>query len=179
MDNHYSSFHVSDPDGLSARDEFDKALNALRPWYDAFKGMKICIGNHDAIPQRKAFESGISVRWVKTVEEVFKKNGFRGWKFAESWNENGILYVHGMGGKAKQKMIREGQSVVQGHYHSESHIHFHVTPKDRNFSMQVGCGIDVKSYAMAYGKHFAKPIINCGVILNDYSPLIETMRMGG
>ena len=177
MDNHYSSFHVSDPDGLSAKDEFDEAINALKPWKDAFKGMKVCMGNHDAIPQRKAFDSGISIKWIKTVEEVFNKSGFKSWKFRESWEERGILYVHGLGGKAKQRMLREGTSIVQGHYHSEAHVTFQVTPNDRRFAMQVPCGVDVKSYAMAYGKHFAKPIIGCGVIIDDYTPIIETMRM--
>ena len=33
------------------------------------------------------------------------------------------------------------------------------------FAMQVGCGVDRKAYAMAYGKNFKKPQLNCGVVL--------------
>jgi hypothetical protein len=177
MDNHYSSFHISDPDGYGAKEEFRRSIKALHPWYVAFPNMKICIGNHDAIPQRKAFDAQISTVWVKTVEEVFDNNHFWCWEFADSWDLNGVQYVHGMGQKAKQRMMNEGQSVVQGHYHSESHINYHVTPKDILFAMQLGCGVDIKSYSMAYGKHFKKPIINCGVVFDDTMPLIVPMDM--
>jgi hypothetical protein len=46
------------------------------------------------------------------------------------------------------------------------------------FAMQVGCGVDRKSYAMAYGKHFKKPQINVGVVLEGgrYG-IIEPMRL--
>jgi len=177
LDNHAQSFHTTDPDGYGAKEEFGKAIKALKPWYKSFPLMNICIGNHDAIPKRKAFEGGLSSVWVKTMEDIFHEQGFTGWKFAESWEENDILYLHGLGGKAKQRMIKEGCSVVQGHYHTESHITFHVTAKERWFAMQVGCGIDNKAYSMAYAKHHPKPIISCGVILDDYTPIIETMRM--
>jgi hypothetical protein len=37
----------------------------------------------------------------------------------------------------------------------------------RVFGMQVGCGIDHESYAMAYAKYGKKPAIGCGVVLNN------------
>jgi hypothetical protein len=33
--------------------------------------------------------------------------------------------------------------------------------------MQVGCGIDHESYAMAYAKYGKKPAIGCAVVLNN------------
>ena len=34
--------------------------------------------------------------------------------------------------------------------------------------MQVGCGVDRRSYAMAYAKHFAKSYkLSCGVVLEN------------
>lgn len=42
--------------------------------------------------------------------------------------------------------------------------------------MQVGCGIDKTSYAMAYGKNFRKPIISCGVVIEG-NPYIEMMNL--
>ena len=33
--------------------------------------------------------------------------------------------------------------------------------------LQIGCGIDRRSYAAAYGKHFKKPQLNCGVVLDN------------
>lgn len=44
--------------------------------------------------------------------------------------------------------------------------------------MQVGCGIDRNSYAMAYGKNFPKPFISCAVVLNDgKTPILEPMEL--
>ena len=41
------------------------------------------------------------------------------------------------------------------------------------------CGIDRRSFAMAYGKHFKKPQINCGVVLdNGRYGIIEHMKLG-
>ena len=42
--------------------------------------------------------------------------------------------------------------------------------------MQIGCGVDDKAYAMAYGKNFAKNHINCGVIING-NPILEYMKL--
>ena len=69
-------------------------------------------------------------------------------------------------------------STVQGHYHSESYIKYSVGKRSKLFAMQIGCGVDDKSYAMAYGKYFAKNHINCGVVLeNGKLPVIEYMDL--
>ena len=41
--------------------------------------------------------------------------------------------------------------------------------------MQVSCGIDHESYAMAYAKAGKKPAIACGVILNNGKTPINVM----
>ncbi len=64
-------------------------------------------------------------------------------------------------------------SVVQGHYHSQSYIQFIQGTNNRIFAMQLGCGIDDKSYAFAYGKHFNKLHINCGVVIDGELPILE------
>jgi hypothetical protein len=33
--------------------------------------------------------------------------------------------------------------------------------------MQVGCGIDFGTYAMAYAKYGKKPAVGCSVVLNE------------
>ena len=38
------------------------------------------------------------------------------------------------------------------------------------------CGINVDEYAFAYGKHFAKPHLNCGVVIDGRLPIIEFME---
>ena len=57
LDNHYSSFHVPDPDGKGAIDEFEWAMAELKTWYEAFPKMKICLGNHDMIHLRHRNET--------------------------------------------------------------------------------------------------------------------------
>ena len=175
LDNHYTSYHETDPDGHSARLELDKAINQLKQWHIAFPIAKVCLGNHDRIPQRKAMTAGISQRWIKTVDEILK---FEGWEFAEEFVINNVLYCHGECRKAKQRANSDLISVVQGHYHSESYIYFSVGRTYKIFAMQLGCGFDKNAYALAYGKHFNKPHINCGIVLdNGRHPIIEYMKL--
>ena len=71
-----------------------------------------------------------------------------------------------------------GLSTVIGHFHSKGGIHWSANPLRRWFGMDVGCGIDVKAFQFAYGKHCARrPIVSAGVIL-DGVPYHEIMPMG-
>jgi metallophosphoesterase superfamily enzyme len=161
VDNHYSSFHETDPDGYSAGEELDRAITEIRKWYLAFPEAYVCIGNHDRIVHRKAYSAGISRRWVRDYGEMFDAPG---WKFVEDVIIDNVRYCHGEGKKAPQKAKDNMRSYVQGHHHSESGVVWHTGDNCRVFGMQVGNGIDRKSYAMAYGKHGPHPAISCGVI---------------
>jgi len=164
LDMHFSSFHTTSPDGMGAGDELNAAEIVLYSFHDAFPIAKICIGNHDSIPQRQAFANGLSDRWIKGIGEVFKLDG---WEFNEEFIINGVLYTHGIARKARQRSQRELISVVQGHYHSESYYETFVSENRLVFALQVGCGIDRRSYAMMYGRHFNKPQINVGIVKDD------------
>lgn len=175
IDNHYSSYHESDPDGHSAGTELLKAKDEINNWYRAFPRAKVCIGNHDAIPSRKAMTSGLSASWIKTVGEVVETPN---WNYSEDFIIDGNLYCHGTGRKARNRAKGDLISVIQGHYHSESYVEYFVGRHYKIFAMQVGCGVDDKSYAMAYGKHFNKMHINCGVVLeNGNLPILEFMKL--
>lgn len=165
IDNHYSSYHESDPDGFGGYEELMKSRKQLKQWYKAFPEAYVCLGNHDIIPNRKAFSNGLSKRWIKDISEVI--NSPVGWQFAEHWVFDGVLYCHGTGRKAKNRAIQDLTSVVQGHYHSEGYVQWYVGMTQKFFAMQVGCGINRKAYAFAYGKMFAKPHISCGVVINN------------
>lgn len=173
IDSHFSSFHDTDPDGLSGSEELRLAKLDIKKWYKKFPNAKVCLGNHDLIPQRKAFNAGIVSSWVKTVGEVLDTPK---WEYAEKFIINEILFTHGTGRKARQRAKADLISVVQGHYHSESYLEFYVGQKYKIFAMQIGCGVDDQSYAMAYGKNFAKNHINCGVIINGM-PILEYMDL--
>jgi hypothetical protein len=175
IDNHYSSFHDTDPDGHSGAEELAMAKASIKEWHKEFPNAKVCIGNHDLIPVRKAFNAGLSKTWIRPLEEVL---GTPTWEFGEEFVIDNILYTHGTGRKAAPRMKYDMISIVQGHYHSESYISYAVGKNSKMFAMQVGCGVDDKSYAMAYGKHFNKMHINCGVILNNGQlPILEYMNL--
>lgn len=175
IDNHYSSYHETDPDGMSAVDELDRAINKIQNWYKVFPEAHVLIGNHDRIIARKAVTAGISSRWVRDYSEVLETPG---WKFVEELEINDVTYIHGEGGTARTKMKKELQSIVQGHLHSQAYIEFIVGKKFKIFGMQVGCGIDRLSYAMAYGKTGPKPVISCGVVLDrGTQPIIIPMEL--
>ena len=44
IDNHYSSFHTADPDGLGGGDELDVAIQEITKWRDEFPNADVCIG---------------------------------------------------------------------------------------------------------------------------------------
>jgi len=163
IDNHYSSYHESDPDGMSAGDELDIAISELQKYYEVFPKASVIIGNHDRLVYRKAFSGGVAKRWIKDFKDVLKVPN---WEFVESIDVFDININHGEGGTARTKMKKELQSQIQGHLHSDFYIEYIVGKNFRIFGMQVGCGVDNKSYAMAYGKNFKKPAIGCGVLLN-------------
>lgn len=166
IDNHYSSYHEQDPDGKSAADELEMAIAKIAKWYEAFPDAYVTIGNHDRLIMRKAFSSGLSKRWIKDYKDVL---GVPNWKFVDEIELYGVTYVHGEGGTARSRVREEMQSVVQGHLHTQAYVEWNVGARYRAFSMQVGCGIDRRAYAMAYAKAGKKPVIGCGVVLEGGS----------
>lgn len=174
IDNHASSYHETDPDGHSAGQELKMAIQRIKQWYEAFPKATVIIGNHDRLIMRKAYSSGLSKMWIKDYAEVL---GTPGWNFTESIEIDDVLYIHGEGGTARARVRRDLQSVVQGHLHSQAYIDWCVGAKFKLFGMQVGCGIDHKSYAMAYGKEGPKPAIACGVILQGEIPINIMMNL--
>jgi len=176
IDNHAGSYHPSDPDGYSAGEELDRAIDMLKPWYEAFPKAKVLLGNHDRVPARKAFDAGISNRWLMSYSDVL---GTPGWDFVDSYVKDDVLYVHGDGaGHASSRMKKDLTCVVQGHFHSKGYVEYLVGRHFKIFGMQVGCGVDDKSYAMAYGKNSPRSVLACGVVLNNGQlPILELMDL--
>jgi len=175
LDNHVVSYHESDPDGFGGAEELRLAKIQIKGFYEAFPNSKVCLGNHDALPNRKAYSNGISASWIKTIDEVLEVPN---WSFAEEWMIDGVKYIHGLGMKIRPRVMSEMCSCVIGHYHSESEYIAFVNEKDLLFGLQVGCGMDRKSYAAAYGKHFKKPQLSVGLVFdNGRQGMLEHMKM--
>ena len=169
IDSHYSSFHNTDPDGLSAIEELTASIKKLARWYKAFPKATVIIGNHDRIVYRKAFAHGISSHWIKEYKQVLNVPN---WQFVTEATFDGVLYVHGEGGTAFAKAKSLFKSVVAGHTHTKCSIEY----LNNIFGMQVGCGVDKDAYSMAYARNFSPPQLACGVVLEGKLPIIVKMN---
>lgn len=180
VDNCYSSFHDNNPDGMGAGEELDFAISKLKQWYKAFPEVKVTLGNHCQIIQRKAFAAGLSKKWIKGLAEVLEVPN---WQFEIDYEINNVLYTHGTGTSgdkaAYNKALHRRKSIVQGHLHSQASIMWNTSNIDKIFAMQVGCGVDESKYAFDYAKNFPKKfIISCGLVLeNGTLPVLELMKL--
>ena len=173
LDLHFTSYHETSTEGYGATQEHDLSVEMLKKWYKAFPKAYVTIGNHDALIYRKAMSAGISKRWIQNYSQVL---GTPGWEWVTDVVIDDVLYTHGTTNaytKAKQNLM----STVQGHLHSQAGIQFYVGAKSRIFGFQTGCGVDMKSYAMEYGKNFPKPVISCGVVIEGLHPYLEVMDL--
>ena len=173
LDNHYSSFHPTDPNGLGGGDELEFAIERLQRWNKEFPVADVLTGNHDRIIQRRLFDSAVPKVWIKSYNEVLGTN----WNWTERIVYDNVQYVHGEGGTARTKAKNDMMSTVQGHIHTQCYTEWMVGRKFRVFSMQVGCGVDGTSYAAAYAKHFKKQAIGCGVVLGGHTAINCLMEL--
>ena len=174
IDNHYSSYHETDADGMSGGEELDLAIDNISKWYKAFPIADVTLGNHDIIISRKAQTGSIPSKWIKEYKEVLNTPK---WTFTHKLEIDGVAYIHGIGSKAHVRSVKDMQSTVQGHHHTEAYTIWKVGSNNKVFGMQVGCGIDKDSYAMAYGKWFPKPAIGCGVVINGKTAINYLMDL--
>jgi predicted phosphodiesterase len=174
VDNHAISYHEKDVEGRSAGDEYRMALERCREWYRVFPDVKICIGNHDALPFRKAFTAGLPASWLKSYQEILESP--KSWEWDFTHEVAGVIYQHGTGLSGEMAAInaaRENrQSTVIGHLHTVCNTRYLASFKDLIFGVSVGCGIDHEAYAFAYGRqNTRKPVISCAVVLNGELPI--------
>ncbi len=164
IDNHYSSYHETSADGMGGLDELELAIKRISRWYKAFPVATVIIGNHDRIIMRKAQTSAIPSKWIKSYKEVLEVPN---WNFVERYEKDEVQYIHGEGGTARSKCRADMMNTVQGHLHTQCYTEHYVGKNFRVFGTQVGCGINHKSYAMAYAKYGKRPAVGCAVILNS------------
>lgn len=175
IDNHYSSYHETDSDGLGGKKELEFAINKLKKWYKAFPIADVTLGNHDRIIIRKAQTSNIPSKWIKEFSEVLETPN---WNFVTEIYIDGVRYVHGdKSGKPRMATKRDMVSTVSGHYHTDFYIEWMFGKTRAIFGMAVGCGIDSKSYAMGYMQGGKKEAIGCGVVNGGHTPILIKMKL--
>lgn len=178
VDNHAISFHEHDPDGWSPGHEAEAALAKLRAWYKTFPRCHVCIGNHGARHFRVAFKAGLSKRFIRDYAEAW--DAPEGWTWKDEWTIDGVLYTHGIGSSGKYAHVLRAeacrQSVVMGHLHTGAGVQYLASSHDLIFGMNVGCGLDLDAYAMAYSKPFPRrPVLGCGVVIDGIEAVFEPM----
>ena len=167
VDSHATSRHETDPDGMSAKTELERAIEDLQKWREAFGVATVIVGNHDRVVMRRAFSSSIPSMWIKSFNEVLGTS----WDWTERAEFDGVQYVHGEGGTARTKAKNDMQSTVQGHIHTQAYVEHFCGNRSRIWAMQVGCGLDRDSYAAAYSKHYKKQAIGCGVVIGGHTAI--------
>ena len=181
VDNCAISFHQKETDSMNAESEAEKAQAEMNLFYDTFPNVKVCVGNHSALPFRQATAAGIPKRFLKTYEDIWEAP--KGWKWELQWEVNGILFEHGTGSSgmngARNRATANRQSTVIGHCHSFGGVNYMASRSDIIFGMNVGCGIDNSAYSFRYGKQFPKkPTIGCGIVLGGKIALFIPMDLG-
>jgi hypothetical protein len=176
MDFHAISYHESDPDGMSAGDELTASQRQLCQLFAMFPNVDSMLGNHDLLVSRKAKTAGLSQNMVRSMAEILDAPPT--WKFHDELELFGVGVGHGgAGGDALRMATHSRQSRIEGHRHSLAYVQWLVSKRDAIFGMQVGSGMDDKTYAAAYGRPMAKKsVISCGVLLDEgRTPLVRLM----
>ena len=168
VDWHAISFHSKHPEAPGPKDEHELAYEAIQRWATAFPRARVCIGNHDARVIRTAEEAGIPSKFIRNFAETW---GTPGWDWQNDFVLDDVYYFHGTGTSgihpAFNSMCKQLMSVVQGHIHSAGGIKWRANPQRRVFGMDVGCGIDDRAYAFAYGRdQKIRSILSAAVVLD-------------
>ena len=178
-----STSFMPDPDGIGFKEEFKQAIAFMKKLYKAFPKVKVCVSNHTMRPFKKASDAGLPSVFLKSYREFLQAP--KTWEWRDEWEIDGILFIHGMGFSGQNGHVKAAekhrQSTVIGHIHSSAGINYLNNRKNHLiFGFNVGCLIDLKSYAFNYGKNFPnKPTLGCGVIINGkpiFVPMILDRR---
>lgn len=173
------SFHAANPQCPGPIDEFTLTKKGIDKWRKAFPVAKVTIGNHDERVLRLAESVNIPPKYLRDFKKVWKTPK---WDWQYDFIIDGVYYFHGTGNaglypaaNCVKKML---MSVVMGHNHSCAGVSWTANPKTRVFGLDTGCGIDVRAYQFAYGKHMKRrPILGAGVVI-DGVPYHEIMLCG-
>lgn len=167
VDQHTLSKWGANPNGMSAKAEFDEAKLRLKQWFKAYPDMRVCVSNHTYRVYKKAYIAGIPEGFMKTVGQAYEAP--ETWLWAQRWLIDGILFEHGemVSGPiaAIRAAIMNRMPTVIGHQHSNGGVIYNASEWDVIWGMNTGCLIDVNQYAFDYGKVLRnKPTLGIGVI---------------
>jgi len=178
IDHHSISFHDKDPDlPFSPSSELEKAIWHLKDMYLIFPRMEIMESNHGSLVYRKGKHAGLPRAVFKSYREIIEAPKNYTWHDSLILTSGGrkIMFHHSLGKNALKNSQHESMCYVQGHWHGQADIQWWANTHSSYWGMTVGCSIDFKSYAFAYGRsNLPKPVLSHAVIVNG-TPVIEPM----
>ena len=160
----FSDKYAHDPDGMTAGQELQKAIEHLVPWYVEFPVVKVCESNHTSRPLKLAFRAGLPAAFLPSYSTML--NAPDGWEWANRHTVDDVLYMHGDNGSSGQfaaigYMRALKTSLVIGHTHSFSSVFY----EDRFFAANSGCLIDKTRYCFAYSRNMVtEPTLGCTIV---------------
>lgn len=171
VDNHAISRHQTHPEAISGLSEFDQAQIEINKLLKVFPKGKICLGNHDQIPQRQVATLGINNKFLKSFAELWSLDKYE-WDVAIEHIVDDVLYAHGLNcsgvSGSINKAMRDGISTCIGHYHSNGSVHYFNNGRTTIFGANAGCLCDPDSLAMEYGQYSRlKPTIGCLIVYDN------------
>ena len=178
------SYHRTPLTPSTPEEEYHEALDQVADLVEAFPVADVTLGNHGALPWRRAQDVGLFPELLKDPATMWKTPGWTWHERYDDFEIDGVIYRHGdkaLGGQqaALKNAKAEFRSVVQGHHHSQLGVWYHANHNMRVFGLQTGCGVDSHSAAMAYGQVYSqKPIIGCGVVLEGQEAHAVPMDLG-
>ena len=175
IDLHALSDYDHDPDGYSAGDELQMAIDRLQRYYKAFPNTFVVESNHSGRMLKRAYKSGIPIKCMKDFKDVVEAPKGWNWKFKHVID--GVVYVHGVGYSGTMGALNaakdEMRPCVIGHLHADAGLLFWSNGEKVLWGLNVGSGIDQRAYAFAYSKTSRKKaVLSCGVIIEGRPILI-------
>jgi hypothetical protein len=175
-DFHFSSFYAKSSKN-SGDEELDLAAAQLNSLSRLFRDVRVCYGNHDERLFKKLESSGLPKRVLRTMNGILGLPD--GWKWADSWDIDGVVYEHGSqygGQDAHIKAARNNLcSTVIGHVHAHAGVHYVANRRNLTFGMNAGCLIDPTAYAFEYARKQARPVVGCGLVVDGIPTFLPMM----
>ena len=119
VDNHSSSYHEIEYGTLSAKEEHEQAKECVQYLHSMFPEMKVIIGNHGAMSERKAKTAGIPLDHLKSYNDMYEIDGWE-WKdhfFFKVDEYADCLLVHTMGANTLSNARSHSHHSIHGHHH--------------------------------------------------------------
>ena len=170
LDLNFAARFARDPDGYSAKQEYELGMAFMKEFYKEFpEGVEVDSNHNDRI-HRKAFDAEIPTRFILNMKDIMQAPDK--WSFVDYVEIDDVRYEHGhklAGGMYcfKRGAQQSMKSVVMGHHHAHAGIAYISVRHKTIFGMNVGCLIDEEAYAFKYAKgNVTRPTLACGVVIN-------------